>query len=516
MAAPIRTLTLSYGSPIVAGITPYTLARNILPSVGSAQSKEWPPSLDGERLDLYRDFEALIENRPHDVSTFENLRLSEGQETKIAIALALPELLCNVWADAVWGEGDAITIEFKDDAMATKWEAVAKANDLPTLGWESVFGAAFSGTSVFRIGRDERNLDSIGTEIRIEEISPSIYFPALRAGSAREVEAVALAWEEDRGDDKVEVWQIKELHEVVRGQYVITKYERKGTEGGSFHRVGEPKAPTGMNFLPFVDLHAKRWRGRFWGVSELSRNMSLFDEIDNTLSNIAEVLEYHGKPVLQVPASVLVGDKLFKGVDRAIGIRNPQEAEVARYITFDGLISDQLASLSKNLELALLVSEVPWTYFGVTEGGADTGVAMRLRLQNYLKKAGRWNRAQDHALDRLTDMVGRIDDSAAGGKLTRAERTIAEITHGSPLPADDEQEARIEQGLVEARLSSRKTSITRLRRVKDVDEEIAEIDADTELAAQSSMGGSFGDPRDPLPGGKPEPEQPVAGQNRRR
>lgn len=477
------TISRTQGAPLVMGLTPYTETRAILPG-----RNDWPPYIDQTRLDRLADYMALVENRPWDA--FADLNLAADQKTKIALAVALPELLCNVWADAVWGDEDerAVSLAFPSDAAQAKWEFLAEAVDFETIGWESVFGRAARGTDVLQIGRNEAMLDITGTEITVTEINPAIFFPKLRPGSDRFLESVTLAWEAVNLDDDGKLWQYKEFHRVENGQYVIT-YRGRRSGDAMYSETKPDSAPIGVDFLPFVDAHAKRWAGRYWGVSEIARNMSLFDEVDNTLSNIAEILEYHGKPVLQVPASVVYAGTLFKGADKAIGIRNPDEADIAKYITYDGQLTAQMQSLDKNIELILLVSEVPRSYFADPNGGAPSGTAQRLRLQNYLKKVGRYRRIETRRLRAVADMLLRLDDagSASGSRIADRNDRKPDVTYGSPLPADEAQDATIEQGLVAAGLSSRRTSITRLRRVDDVDAEIVEIEADQAAAAQSQF-----------------------------
>jgi Phage portal protein, SPP1 Gp6-like len=478
------TLSTTPGSPVVAGITPFVERRAVVPSGGAS---DWPPDIDTDRLAAYADYIALVENRATDV--FTDLGLAPDEETKLAIAVALPELLCNVWADAVWGDEDerGVSVELPTNRAQDKWDLVAEAVDLEMIGWESVFGTAARGTSVLQIGRDESALDRTGSEITVTEISPSIFFPRLRYGSAREIESVVIAWSATNPDDN-NVYQYRELHRVERAQYVIS-YQYRKVGDTPWRELKPDVAPIGVDFLPFIDMHAKRWGGRYWGLSEIGRNMALFDEIDNTLSNIAQILEYHGAPVLQVPAAVVTAGTLYKGASKAIGIRNPAEAEIARYITYDGQLATQMASLDKNIELALLVSEVPRSYFADPNGGSPSGTAMRLRLQNYLKKVGRYRRIETRRIRALADMVLRLDDagSGSGPRIADLKDRKPAVTYASPLPADELQDAQIEEGLVGAGLSSRETSITRLRRVDDVPAEIAKIDADQEKAQSTNF-----------------------------
>lgn len=470
-----RELISSYDQPILLGLTPYTKTTI---TIEGLRTPDWPPYIDSARLGLYEDFTALIENRHQDV--FASLQLATSQKEKIALAIALPELLCNVWADAVWS--DPPTIEYGTTVLDDRWSVIDKATDFSeSAAWESVFGAAGWGTSVLYLRRDESRIDEFGTSVVIDEIDPAIYFPILKPGSSRELQAVTLAWEEDRStrEDKPEVWQVREYHFVAEGQYTIVTQERRQASGlsGDVFRTVKTEQPDGVDFLPFVDMHAKRWRGRYWGVSELSRGMGLFDQIDNTFSNIAEILEYHGKPMLQVPASVIYGGILQKGADKTIGIRRAEDANIARYITYDGQITAQLQSLDKLIESLFLTNEVPRTYFGLgTESAPPSGVSLKLQLQNYLKKAGRWQRNETNRLNRLLPMALKLDGVVSADVLKNA---TPEITHGSPLPADDEQQVRIVTAAESAGILSKKSAVRVMKRlgyVTDVDEELADIE----------------------------------------
>lgn len=499
---PIREIISGYGSPIIAGLTPFSTT--MIDPYREIRTPDWPPYIDEQRLAAYDQYTALIENEPWKV--FESLRLQHGEEDRIVLAAALPELLATVWADAVWT--DPPQIEFESDSITDRWTAIDEANDFTEQGaFDSVFAAAGWGTSVLKLRRDNDRATRLGldSDVVIEEIDPGIFFPVLRRGSARDIESVVLAWSEQRpkgSGDGEETWQVRELHEIDGGRYTIETQERRAENGSArnaFRRV-KFEQPEGVDFLPFVDLHGRRWRGRYWGVSELSRNLSLFDEIDATLSSVAEILDYHGSPMLQVPASVIYGGTLTKAVNKTMGIRRPEEADIARYITFDGMISDQVAHLDKLIELALFTAEVPRAYFGLGDLAAvTTGVALRLQLQNYLKKADRWQRAETSRLKRLLPMALRLDGQAAG--------LVPKITHGSPLPADDEQTARIESMLYQAKMTSLRLALKKLRRVgsePELDDEMAAIEDEREasIAAlpapmQANVGGnSSTDPND--------------------
>ena len=489
-----RELISSYDQPIILGLTPWNRTQITFNGV---TDRDWPPYVDGDRLQRYDEYTALIENRPQDV--FADLQPSSEQRSKVALALALPELLASVWADSVWS--DPPTIELPTDAVQGQWDEIDQANDFTEIGaWESVFGAAGWGQSILYLRRDEERTDRFDTDVVIEEIRPEIFFPILKTGNARIIEAVVLAWEENRGDPdgRDDLWQVRERHELLDGQYVITLEERKTQSGLStepFRRVSTEE-PAGVSFLPFVDLHAKRWRGRYWGVSELSRVMTLIDEIDNSLSNIAEVLEYHGKPMLQVPASVMYpgtvvgstaggamvygGSYLVKGADKTIGIRRPEEADIARYITFDGQLDPALQEIDRLVELALMTSEVPRSYFGLGPevSAAPSGVSLKLQLQNYLKKAARWQRNESQRLRTLIPMALALQNGT-----DPTVQPIPEIMHGSPLPADDEQQVRIVEAAVTAKLMSRESGVRVMKRlgyIDDVEDELAAIDQDRE------------------------------------
>lgn len=501
-------ITGGYSQPIIMSLTPWQSVR-----VGSVEARSiWPPAIDAERVQALADYTALIENQPQMV--FNDLGLSKDQEEKIVVAAALPELLCNVWADSVWS--DPPTIELPSDAAQTAWEAIDEANDWTELGaWESVFGAAGWGTSVVRLYRSEQLAEQTGSLVQIEEIDPAIYFPILRAGSSRLVEMIVLAWEEDRAgidDTKSDLWQIRELHQLNdAGRYEIVTQQRKPPSFGSSVAFATVNVETtDLDFLPFIDMHAARWRGRFWGMSELARNLTVFDDIDNTLSNVAEILEYHGKPMLQVPASVTFGGLLDKGADRAIGIRNYQDANIARYITYDGQLDAQLASLDKSLEMAFLTSEVPRTYFGLgVDAVASSGTSLKLQLQNYLKKAGRWQKRETKRSRLLVDMALRL----LGGFEDPAAR-LAEISHGSPLPVDDEQQVRIAVSAVTGGLMSKESGVKIMERlgfVEDADAEMDLLDAEKE-ASVALLPPAFGGGNDGNPTARPgQPGQPDAG-----
>lgn len=475
------TVMGGYGSPLIMALTPYVVKAYRPPT----EKEDWPPFAESERLTAYAQYEALVENRPWEV--FDSMQLSRGQTTKVTLALALPELLCNVWADSLYGAAEPPDVAFANDAQGERWTEMWNANGGDDeLGWEGVFGTAFTGCGVWKLRRafdDEARDDPIV----IEELNPSIYFPRPRS-DGRTLDYVMLAYEEDvAGPDSArqEIWQRRERHYMDGTQYVI-RYETRRASSSSklgWIKWKEDERPDGVDFLPFVEMHTKRWRGRYWGMSELQRNLTLFDEIDDRLSAIGEILDYHGAPILQVPKSVIIGGVFQKGADRTIGAANPDEASIARYITYDGQASAQFAAIDKAIELAFLTAEVPPAYFGMIEGAAYSGSALRLRLQNYLKKAARYKAKDEARIRELASKGLRLDGQA------RDAIEIESVNYGDPLPADDLENSQIESTLVAARLSSRETSVRRLRRVpaEKLDEELAKIKGDEDAAGEGAQ-----------------------------
>jgi hypothetical protein len=475
----------SYSDPLVGALTPFT-ASGILPVPSGEARNDWPPTIDQQRLDTYEHYLALMENRPWDV--FPDLGAvdpSSSTDRRVAIAVALPELIANVWPDSVWN--DPPDVEFASDAFADTWAAVWDDNEGDTLMWESMLGAAFRGHSIIQVRRDESGRYEQAT--RLEGITPSIYFPIVRN---REPVEVYLAWEEERDPygRRSDRWQVREHHYIDGGDYVVDYTERKADGTKRWSEAAPTERVPGMDVLPFVELHGARWDGRYWGISELSRIDGLVNEVDGRMSRISAVLDYHGDPLLQVPASAMPGGVLTRGVEKALGIRNPDEADIAKYITFDGALSDQFAQVDKAVEMAFLTCEVPPTYFGFAEGSSLSGTALKLRLQNYLKKAGRWQRREASRLRRLGRVVAAVEGLAADDGL------VDSIQFGSPLPADDEQEARIEASLFGEGLTSRKLAIRRLRRVEPED-----LDAEVAAAEAEQAGGNAPVPGAPAPAG---------------
>lgn len=488
------------GQPIVEGLTPYTVRRITVPG---GDSGDWPPDIDANRLARYADYEALIENRPEDVFT-SRLGLRPEQVERLLLAVGLPELICNVWADGLYGE-NAPGITFPRDDVTELWREIWDANGGDdVLGWEAIFGTAMSGTGVEHVYRDDDDV------VHIESISPSIFFPRLKRGSSRTVEAVVLAWEEERAkpgsDSQTDTYQIRKTYEVSGGQLEIVTSERRATERG--WREVDRLEPDGVDFLPFVDMHAKRWRGRYWGMSELARGYSLFGELSATASRIATVLDYHGEPTLQVPASVLFGGVLPKGADRVIGIRNPADAEIARYIEFTGQLDQQFAEIDKTIALVLLTSEIERSYVGEGEPGqAASGTSLRLRLQGTVKKWGRWQRKDEERIRRLADIALRLSDDS----LSDEDRT-PKYQAGSPLPIDDEQEVRILSIMLNDGTISRKSYMRATRRFDDVEEEIEQIEQEqSETAPTSGFGLPAGVPVVGAPAGLTAATPPAQG-----
>jgi len=233
-------------------------------------------------------------------------------------------------------------------------------------------------------------------------------------------------------------------------------------------------------FIPFVHIPNARPANEFWGVSDLKDVIPLNRELNERMSDMADIIRFHSDPPV-----------VFKGVsehsDLAVGpgtvwdVPEGADVELLEWRGQAPAVSDHIERVMRALHD---VAETPKTAFG-DSGRLLSGVALETELQPLIQKTLRkrawWNaglRQRNRYLLRIAELNG------LGSFAPYRSRVIWPPL----LPADSEVEVRNNVALVSAGLRSRRTAMDRLGE-ESPEAELRRIDEEARGGVEWPRGG---------------------------
>ncbi|MGE5617672.1 MAG: phage portal protein [Sphingomonadaceae bacterium] len=375
---------------------------------------------------------------------------------------------------------------------------VYEGNDLEAVDIQGALNGAILGDTVFKVFWGQRSGGwSQGTEgIRVVNIDPFTFFPRWASDDPSTLLSVSLVYRLS-AEEAERRWADAEP----RGH--------GGTERGAFPRasaspcrhVGEEvevveewtpsqfvlavgdrevlRAPNPYGFIPFVHIPNVRPANEFWGTSDLKDLMPLNRELNERMSDVADVIRFHCDPPV-----------IFKGVTEhsnlAVGPGTvwdvPEGAEV-ELLEWRG----QAPAVHEHIERVMRaihdVTETPKTAFG-DSGRLLSGVALETELQPLIQKTLRKRTWWNAGLRQRNRQILRIAELKGLGSFAPYR---SRVIWPPLLPADDEVEVRNNVALVAAGLRSRRTAMDRLGE-ENPEEELRRIGEE----AGSTDGGTRG------------------------
>jgi hypothetical protein len=259
--------------------------------------------------------------------------------------------------------------------------------------------------------------------------------------------------------EMVEVWTASSFRLIVGGQTVH-------------------EGPNPYGFIPFVHVANLQPPNSPWGVSDLVDLIPLNRELNERMSDQADVIRYHADPPV-----------VFRGVeehsDLPVGPGTvwdlPRDADVS-LLEWRGSAPAFQEHVERVLRALYEVTETPRTSFG-DSGRLLSGVALETELQPLIQRTFRkrvgW-RAGLRRLNRmLLQMAERLDPELGPGAFA-PYRT--QVVWPPMLPRDDDAEASRNLALVEGGLRSHRGAL----------EALGELDPEAELQRISEDRASLG------------------------
>ena len=217
------------------------------------------------------------------------------------------------------------------------------------------------------------------------------------------------------------------------------------------------EGPNPYGVIPFVHVPNLPGPNEFWGRSDLADVIALNRELNDRMSDQADVIRYHADPPV-VFRGVEDHDAITVGPGSVWDL--PAGADV-KLLEWQGQPVAVQEHINQVLRALYETSETPRTAFG-DSGRLLSGVALETELRPLVQKTLRKRIVWSAALRRRARLVWQVAERvglAAPGSFAGLR---PRIVWPSMMPQDDAQDVRNNVALVAAGLRSRRTALDAL------------------------------------------------------
>lgn len=433
---------------------------------------EWPPEGAANRRENYERYREMFKGRHDEVfKRVQDIMGSKKDKSVIYIVCNFAGLLSKTCADFLFGEH----LQFKasNDEVQKRLEAISENNRLHTTNYEMGLCNSWRGDAIYKVRWGRPKEQSVRQAI-IEPVNPACYFPRLNNDNAQEASGCTLAWVREFEGDQYLRCEIHRPGKIYNELYLLKGSEIKAQV--PLDRIPdyeELKEEEDTGYEGTLVMHVPNYRldDEFFGISDYQDIEGLFDEMNNRISRMAQILDKHSDPKLILPPGMMKYDPktnqyyIEKEDLQCLEIDPGYMSEgvqnnLPRYLVWDAQLDAAFQEIDKLLEMIMMVSETPPAIFGLEKYGvAESGRAMKFRLLRAIAKSNRKALYFTEALQEAL-YAAQVMENENGGESYTPEWPTIEWPDG--IPKDMMEQAKIEQVRQAAGLSSKEAAIRRL------------------------------------------------------
>lgn len=468
----------------------------------------FPPLEHEKRIKRYRDNKKLAQGLHHDVFERVHNRLSKTQRDLIYISANLPGVIAKKSADFLFGETPTISAGKESSAEQAAIERLIEENDLHITNYEAALGNSYRGDTFYKIkwaqtwrGQLPETVDPFRPVIEVQDAS--YVFPETLPGNKKRIVAYHIAIPIPVGDERNLEWILRvESHypgKIVKRQFRMTALNTDvDSEVVSWKIYAEitearEEVETGVPYPLVVHVPNFAFDDSWEGVDDLTEHISLFDEINNRLSQIAVILDKHADPAIAIPSGLMEVDEngrpfFHVGSMKVFEVDGKEDAP-PKYITWDGQLDAAFKELERLIDMLLTAAELPAVALGKDNAGTSgaSGLSIKWRMNSLLAKINRKRQYYDKGLKNVLYIAQLLEHAQSPNKLDY-KPTWPKINFKDGLPDDDMEMANIMSVRTGGKATiSQRTAIKILDGLTDeqVEEELKRITAEEEFVDSS-------------------------------
>ncbi|WP_102271297.1 phage portal protein [Cytobacillus massiliigabonensis] len=446
----------------------------------------YPHPLHKERIDRYRANKRLFKGDHYGVLERKAAHLSGRQANLLYITANIAGIICKKSADFLFGETPVYSAGTSSNAPEQAViERFVDENELNITNYESALGNSYRGDSFYKIRWGQRYAGLLPVEsdpfrILIEAQNAEYVFPETSPMDGNTIMAYHIAypqvvvtenqqkfslnpleWFQADKFGSNEEW-ILNVESHYPGVIKYSKYRMNPISYEAFtNEVSQWKiyaeitderreVLTGVPFPLVVHVPNYATDDHWEGIDDLTEHTAIFDEINNRLSKIAEILDKHSDPAMAVPAGTLGEDEngqpiFHAGRDKIFEVMDKSEV-IPQYITWNGQLDAAFKELEKLVDLLLMNAEIPAVALGKDNSGTSgaSGLSVKWRMNSLLAKINRKRQYYDKGLKRVL-LIAQLLEHAQSDEKLDYKVTTPIIRFKDGLPDDDLEQSTIAQ-----------------------------------------------------------------------
>lgn len=484
----------------------------------------FPPQKHFKRIQRYKENKKIFKG--HHCEVFkEKFQGVDRVKDTLYISANLAGIICKKSADFLFGEELNILAGNGDNTPEQNaFDRFREENHLNILLYENSLSNAYAGDSFIKVRYGQEYAGELPPEldeprIIIENVNPETVFPETVSWDKSKIKAFHIAV--PQYDEVAKKWYLAtEKHtagKISYLTYLITPIqyninqepERFAIEGiveGSAVEVA-----TGVPMPLVVHIPNLSTSDTWVGIDDLTEIHPLLDEVNNRLSQIADILDKHSNPAMAVPSGLLDvdqdGNASFRvAYDKVFEVMGKDDV-IPQYITWNGQLLEAFKELDELVDMILTISEIPAVALGKGDSGTSgsSGLAIKWRMNSLLAKVNRKKQYYTKGLKQVFYLAQKLEEVL---EISDYELAVPVLHFHDGLPKDEMEQANIMSIRTGgAKTMSQKTAIMKLNNMTEeqAEAEIERIKEEEESNMEISDSGFFND-------SPKQPEEDVLGQ----
>lgn len=477
----------------------------------------FPPTKHYKRIQRYKENKKIFKGHHCEVFKDKFKGIDRAKET-LYISANLAGIICKKSADFLFGEELNILAGNGDNTPEQEaFDRFKEDNHLNILLYENALSNAYAGDSFIKVRYGQEYGGELPPELDeprviIENVSPETVFPETVEWDKSKIKAYHIAI--PIYDEESSEWFLAtETHTAGKISYLkynITpiqynshqKPERFAIEGiveGSAVEVS-----TGIPMPLIVHIPNLSTSDSWHGIDDLTELHPLLDEINNRLSQIADILDKHSNPAMAVPSGLLDvdenGNASFRvAYDKVFEVMGKDDV-IPQYITWNGQLLEAFKELNELVDMVLTIAEIPAVALGKGDSGTSgsSGLAIKWRMNSLLAKVNRKKQYYTKGIKQVFYLAQKLEEVL---EIADYELAVPVLHFQDGLPKDNMEEANIASIRTGgAKTMSQKTAIMKLNNMTEeqAEAEIQRIKEEESSNMEIANSGFFND----------NPEQP--------
>lgn len=419
----------------------------------------YPPEKHYQRIKGYRENKKIFKGHHHEVFGKYSIGNDRAKEL-LYISVNLAGIICKKSADFLFGEELKILAGKGENTPEQKaFNKLVEDNHLNIMLYENSLSNAYAGDSFIKVRYGQEYAGELPPEldepkILIESVNPEFVIPETVAWDKKKIKCYHIAMPIYDEDEKQWFLSVESHHagRILYSKYLMTPlYYNSDNEPERFEITGVDETSfvevlTGVPIPLVVHIPNLATADSWEGIDDLTEIHPLLDEINNRLSQIADILDKHSNPAMAIPSGLLDVDgdgnaKFRVAIDKVFEVMGKDDV-IPQYITWNGQLNEAFQELDRLIDMVLTVTEIPAVALGKGDSGTSgsSGLAIKWRMNSLLAKVNRKKQYYSKGLKQVFYIAQKIEEAL---EIADYEVTIPILNFQDGLPKDEMEQANI-------------------------------------------------------------------------